>query len=149
ASTFLPPADSTRHTPTTETSALGSPPAASLAKSILSDCAATAGSARASASAAMTSAFVLSRCMTNLLYEQVAERRRAAAPAPRECDQQREHAEEPGEREVGARDQRVAGVIAAGRRRGWRNAGQSVEQRQDFPLAGGAAHIGSAGVDVI
>src|SRR5262249_37384855 len=123
ASTFLPPADSTRHTPTTETSALGSPPAASLAKSTFSDCAARAGSARASASAAITSV-LLSRCMTNLLYLQDAERRRAAAPAPRECDEQREHAEEPSEREVGARDQRVAGIIGAGRRRGRRDPGQ-------------------------
>src|SRR5262249_10790531 len=123
ASTFLPFADSTRQTPTTETSALGSPPAASLAKSTLSDCAATAGSARASASAAMTNALVLSRCMTNLLYQQAAERRRAAAPGPCESDEQREHAEKPGERDVGTRDQRIAGVIPAGRRGGRRDAG--------------------------
>src|SRR5690242_20611143 len=147
ASTLRPFSLSMRQMPTTLTSAAGSAPTVSLAKSSLTASAATATAANPMPATIAAVAYdrMLMGCMAfllrGLLHQHGIDAGRTARREPGEHDRERQAGEEPGERHGGVGDQRVAGKIVARRRGRRRHAGEAVDQRQDLARTGRAADV--------
>src|SRR5215470_13737156 len=155
ARTLLSPSASIRQTPTTFTNELASAPTVSFEKSSLSGSAAAAhttkavNAAPASESVLMIAIVLMVMTLSSLVSSGQRDARGAAAPPPRERDQERQRAEEPGQRERRVGDQRVARIVLAGDWRWCRYAGEAIEQRQDLAMAGRAAPVEAATVAVL
>src|SRR5262245_17641067 len=155
ASTLRPFSFSMRQMPTTLTSAVGSAPTVSLAKSSFSVSAAAATAA--SPIAATVAADAHDRDLLNRMAlllggscdEDRINARRPARPEPGQRDRERQRGEEPGERRGGVGDQRMARVVVARSCRRRRHAGEAVDQRQDLARAGRAADVAPRAVGVL
>src|SRR5690348_900164 len=154
ARTGLPFSFSMRQIPTTLTREVGSAPTVSFAKSSFTGSAAAANVASPTPNASATARHVrsLSIAMAVLLRllqdEYGIDARRPAHQKPAHEDQERQRAEEPGQRRSGAGGQRIARVVVARRSRGRRQIGEAVDERQDLARARRAAHVASRAVGV-
>src|SRR5262249_59277228 len=80
-------------------------------------------------------------CLTSTFHELGGDLRRATAPPPCGNDQQRQRAQEPGERGRSVGEQRITRIVLTRDRLRNRPSGERVNQRQDFAVAGPAAPV--------
>src|SRR5262249_8689951 len=147
ASTFRPFSLSMRQMPTTLTSAVGSAPTVSLAKSSFK--ASAAATAAANPRPATIAAEAHDRTLVNRMAvllgglpdEGVIDPRRPPHGVPSDHDRERQAGEEPCQPHGRVGDQRKAGKIVARRRGRRRHAGKAVDQRQDLARTGRAADV--------
>src|SRR5207245_5248741 len=86
--------------------------------------------------------------LTSVFDELWGDLRRAAAQPPCDDDQERKAAEEPGEGGRCVGQQWVARVFLARDRRRNRRSRQRVDERQDFAMAGRAALVRAAAIEI-
>src|ERR1051325_2395365 len=155
ARTFRAFSFSPRQTPTPPSSAAGSPPSESLAKSSFNVSAAAPTAAKPRAATIAPNAYDsrlaerMALLLGRLLDEDRIDARRPAHDEPGERDQQRQPAEEPRQRRSAVGDQGITREIVALRGGRRRHAGEAVDQRQDLARAGRAADVAARAVGVL
>src|SRR5262249_59784453 len=87
--------------------------------------------------------------LTSTFHELGGDLRRAAAPPPCGNEQQRQRAQEPGERGRSISEQRITRIVLTRDRLRNGPSGERVNERQDFAVTGRAALVHTAAVDVL